>query len=172
MRPEFIKHWSELEAKDAKSYEDSDEPMCIEAPLGRALGLTRIGINHERLLPGHRTSYPHAESAEEEFIYVLEGSPHAWINGYLHQLSPGDAVGLPAGTGICHTFINNSANEVRLLVVGEASKAENRIHYPKNPHYELTREDRWISPPEQAFGGHDGLPDVRPGDEGSLPASR
>ena len=172
MRPEFIKHWSELEAKDAKYYEDSDEPMCIEAPLGRALGLTRIGINHERLLPGHRTSYPHAESAEEEFIYVLEGSPHAWINGYLHQLSPGDAVGLPAGTGICHTFINNSANEVRLLVVGEASKAENRIHYPKNPRYELTREDRWISPPEQAFGGHDGLPDVRPGDEGSLPASR
>ncbi|XBS71789.1 cupin domain-containing protein [Acerihabitans sp. KWT182] len=160
MRPEFIKHWSELEGPEAKSYEDSDEPMCIESPLGRALGLTRIGINHERLPPGHRTSYPHAESAEEEFVYVLEGHPHAWINGVLYPLSPGDAVGLPAGTGICHTFINNSEEEVRLLVIGEASKPENRIHYPKNPRYEQTRQDRWAAPPAQEFGKHNGSPDI------------
>lgn len=31
-------------------------------------------------------------------------------------------MGFPAGTGVCHTFINNTDEEVRLLVVGEANK--------------------------------------------------
>ncbi len=51
--------------------------FSIGAPLARKLGLGRIGIHHERLPPGRRTSYPHAESDEEEFVYVLEGYPEA-----------------------------------------------------------------------------------------------
>ncbi|MGP4881084.1 cupin domain-containing protein, partial [Klebsiella pneumoniae] len=103
-----------------------------------------------------RTSYPHAESDEEEFIYVLEGYPEVWINGYLWKLEPGDSVGFPAGTGICHTFLNNTEQEVRLLVVGEANKKYNRIYYPLNPGYAATRQDRWVDHPPQFFGPHDG----------------
>ncbi|MGD8107967.1 cupin domain-containing protein [Pantoea sp. FN0302] len=158
-RPGFIRHWQELEAPDEAHYSGSSEHMGIGAPLGRALGLTRIGIHHERLLPGRRLSYPHAESAEEEFVYVLEGQPDVWINGELYSLQPGDAVAFPAGTGICHTFINNGTAEARLLVVGEANKEENRIHYPLNPEYEATRSDRWRDPPLQTLGAHNGLPD-------------
>jgi uncharacterized cupin superfamily protein len=51
----------------------------------------------------------------------------------LWKLEPGDSVGFPAGTGICHTFINNTDDEVRFLVVGEANKKHNRIYYPLNP---------------------------------------
>lgn len=91
--------------------------MSIGASIGCLLGLVRIGIHHERLPPGRRTSYPHAESAEEEFVYVLEGTPDVWIDGTLLRLAPGDAVAFPGGTGICHTVLNNT--EVRLLVVGE-----------------------------------------------------
>lgn len=90
--------------------------MCIGAPFGRHFGLTRLGIHHERLLPGRRTSYPHAESAEEEFVYVIEGAPDVWLDGELYRLGPGDAVGFPAGTGIAHTFLNNTEEDVRLLV--------------------------------------------------------
>ncbi|YCH29881.1 cupin domain-containing protein [Erwinia sp. PK3-005] len=158
-RPAFIRHWQELEEPDESHYRDSNEHMGIGAPLGRALGLTRIGIHHERLLPGRRLSYPHAESAEEEFVYVLDGHPHVWINGELHALQPGDAVAFPAGTGICHTFINNGTEEARLLVIGEANKEENRIHYPLNADYEATRKDRWHNPPTQPLGPHNGLPD-------------
>ena len=129
-RPDFIRHWSALECADDAHYANDTELMSIGAPLGKTLGLTRIGIHHERLPPGRRTSYPHAESAEEEFVFVLEGAPDVWIDGHLHRLAAGDAVGFPAGTGICHTFINNTADDVRLLVVGEANKAENRIRYP------------------------------------------
>jgi uncharacterized cupin superfamily protein len=156
-RPSFIRHWRELEKPDTSRYPGSDELLSIGAPIGQLLGLTRIGIHHERLPPGRRTSYPHAESAEEEFVFVLEGHPDAWIDGTLHRLAPGDAVGFPAGTGICHTFLNNTDAEVRLLCIGEKPKPENRIHYPMNPEHEKTRQDAWTDVTPRVLGGHDGM---------------
>lgn len=154
--PDFISHWRELEQPDNAHYPGDTELLSLRAPLARKLGLTRIGIHHERLPPGRRTSYPHAESAEEEFVFVLEGTPDVWIDGNLHRLDPGDAVAFPAGTGVCHTFLNNTAAEVRLLVIGEVSKPENRIRYPLNEAYEATRADRWVDWPKRAIGPHDG----------------
>ncbi len=159
-RPAFIKHWTELEAPEAGHYPGDTERMAFGAPLARAFGLARLGIHHIRLLPGRRSSYPHAESAEEEFAYVLEGTPDVWIDGHLHRLAPGDAVGFPAGTGICHSFLNNTSEEVRLLVVGEPTKDENRIRYPKHEAYEATRKDAWTDWPAREMGPHDGKPRV------------
>ena len=160
-RPKCIAHWKDLERDKPHGYRGSDERMGFDASVGERLGLTRIGIHHLRVPPGRRISYPHAESAEEEFVYVIEGRPDAWIDGVLHPLTPGDCVSFPAGTGICHTFMNNTDDEVRLLVIGEASKVENRIHYPLNKDYEATREDRWIDPPQRTRGSHDGRPSRR-----------
>jgi len=154
--PKFIRHWRELEGADEDHYADSSELLSIGAPIGQLLGLTRIGIHHERLPPGRRTSYPHAESAEEEFVFVLEGNPDVWIDGRLYNLKPGTAVAFPAGTGICHTFLNNTESEVRLLVIGEKPKPENLVHYPMNPGYESTRKDAWSDVPPRDLGGHDG----------------
>lgn len=159
-RPSCIAHWSAIETPDDSHYDGDDELMGVGAPLGKHFGLTRIGIHHERLPPGRRTSYPHAESAEEEFVYVIEGTPDVWLDGVLHRLAPGDAVGFPAGTGICHTFINNTVDEVRLLVVGETAKAENRIFYPRNPDLQTKRNDWWADAPDQPLGDHDGLSDA------------
>jgi uncharacterized cupin superfamily protein len=155
-RPSFIKHWTELENPEAGHYPGDTELMTFGAPLARKLGLTRIGIHHVRLLPGRRTSYPHAESTEEEFVYVLEGTPDAWIDGNLHRLKPGDSVAFPAGTGICHSILNNTHEEVRLIVIGETAKDENRIYYPLNAEYLATRNDRWEDWPERPMGPHDG----------------
>ena len=146
-RPSFIAHWSEIERPDDWHYDQDDELMSIGAPFGGAFGLTKLGIHHERLPPGRRTSFPHAESAEEEFVYVIEGEPDVWLDGHLHRLKPGDAVGFPAGTGIAHTFLNNTEAEVRLLVVGERSKPENRIFYPLNPDRKPLRADWWDDHP-------------------------
>jgi uncharacterized cupin superfamily protein len=158
-RPSCIAHWTEIEGPDDSHYKGDDELMSIGAPLARHFGLTRIGIHHERLLPGRRTSYPHAESTEEEFVYVIEGTPDLWLDGVLHRLKPGDAVGFPAGTGQCHTFINNTESEVRLLVVGETPRADNRIYYPRNPERKPMRTDWWDDVPARPMGDHDGLPD-------------
>jgi uncharacterized cupin superfamily protein len=159
-RPDFIAHWTGLEDAEAHGYRGDDERMGFDASVGEKLGLTRIGIHHVRVPPGRRISYPHAESAEEEFVFVIEGRPDAWIDGVLHPLSPGDSVAFPAGTGICHTFMNNTAEEVRLLVVGEKPKPENRIRYPLNQAHELTRQDRWLDPPTRPMGPHDGRPRI------------
>lgn len=154
-----IAHWTEVEKPYDSHYSGDDELMSIGAPLADHFGLTRLGIHHERLPPGRRTSYPHAESAEDEFVHVIEGAPDVWLDGVLHRLKPGDSVGFPAGTGLCHTFINNTDAEVRLLVVGERHKPENRIYYARNPERKGQIEDWWDDWPERPLGDHDGLSD-------------
>ena len=158
-RPAAIVHWTDIEKPEAFHYRGDDELMCIGAAFGRHFGLNKLGIHHERLSPGRRTSYPHAESAEEEFVYVIEGTPDVWLDGVLHRLRPGDGVGFPAGTGIAHSFLNNTEADVRLLVVGEKHKPENRIFYALNPERQAFIDDWWDDPPARQRGDHDGLPD-------------
>ncbi len=161
-RPRFIKHWKEVQEADDSHYPGSDELLSIGSPFGRTFGLTRLGIHHELLLPGRRTSYPHAEKTEEEFVYVIEGNVDAWIDGEIFPLAAGDAVGFPAGTGISHTFINNSAEPARLLVVGDRNRADNQLVYPRNPERRAQLgKDWWEDAPERPLGPHDGLPDAR-----------
>lgn len=157
-RPACIAHWTEAEGPDDSHYPGDDELMSIGAALGRRFGLTRLGIHHERLPPGRRTSYPHAESDEQEFAFVLAGTPDLWLDGELHRLAPGDSVGFPAGTGQAHAFINDTDVEVRLLVVGEASRRTNRVVYPLNPERREAIEDWWDDAPARTLGPHDGMP--------------
>ena len=93
------------------------------------------------------------------YAAFIEGNPDAWIDGYLHRLEPGDGVGFPAGTGICHTFINNTDRTVRLLVVGEASRPDNHIYYPLNPERRPLRQDWWDDAPQRPLGPDNGLPE-------------
>ena len=159
-RPPFIKHFSEIQEPDDAHYPESEELLSIGAPFSKHFGMTKIGVHHEVLPPGRRTSYPHAESAEEEFVYVIEGTPDAWIDGVLHRLQPGDGVGFPAGTGIAHCFINNSDDFVRLLVIGERDKSYNRIFYPLNPELKKRKGWRWWDDvPARERGPHNGKPD-------------
>jgi uncharacterized cupin superfamily protein len=155
-----IQRWEDLEAGEW-SYNNSDEKMGRDADYGRHFGFKSLGIHHVRLEPGRRTSFPHAESAEDEFVYVIDGTPDVWIDGHLHRLRPGDAVGFKAGTGIAHTFLNNSDAEVRLIVAGDMPRAENRIVYPMNPDRRPLRDDWWEDAPAQVLGPHDGKPDPR-----------
>src|SRR4051812_6731295 len=159
-RPPFIVSTSELPER-SHVYPQSDEPMGPMRRAGSAAGLVRIGINVQRLAPGQRSSWPHAESDEEEFVYVIEGEVDAWIDGEIHRMVAGDFAAFPAGTGICHCFINNSEREALLLVGGEPAKASNRIVYPVNPsrRTDLKESDWWHDAPPRKLGSHDGLPD-------------
>ncbi len=162
-RPSNILRWRAIEAPGPRRYDGDDEPMEIGADYGRHFGFARLGIHHVRLSPGHRTSFPHAESEEDEFVYVLEGTPDVWLDGHLHRLAPGEAVGFPAGDGLAHSFINNSEAEVRLMVVGDRPRPGNRVFYPLNPAEMAGRDDAWTDPPARLRGPHDGLPDRRRG---------
>lgn len=159
-RPPEIVRWEDLEGPEW-SYRNATEKMGRDADYGRHFGFKALGLHHVRLAPGRRTSFPHAESAEDEFVYVIEGTPDVWLDGHLHRLAPGDAVGFPAGTGLSHSFLNNTAAEVRLLVAGDRPKRRNRIVYPLHPERKAIRKDWWDDAPVRELGPHDGMTDRR-----------
>ncbi|MBC7457952.1 MAG: GNAT family N-acetyltransferase [Bdellovibrionaceae bacterium] len=129
----------------------------IDANYTKFFKSVRIAVHWVKLLPKQRSSCPHAESLEEEFIYVVSGRPHVWINGFIYQLEPGHAVGFPAGTGIAHCFLNNTDLDVEMIVLGERTKKENKCSYPINHELKKSRNDIWWNEcPKQSLGGHDG----------------
>ena len=155
-----VVHYSAIEDEARNYYPGSDESFAFGAAFSSHFGLMRLGVHHERLPPGKRTSWPHAEADEEEFIYVIEGTPDLWFDGHVRRLKPGDGVGFPAGTGIAHVLINNTESDVRLLVAGEASRQRSRIDYPLHPkRNEEIGTRHWKDKPAQAIGPHDGKPD-------------
>jgi uncharacterized cupin superfamily protein len=117
------------------------EKLSIYRHLSRAAGSQRIGFSYERLLPGRRTSFTHAHSDEEEFVYVLSGTCHVRIVEPGSEpreipLRPGHAVSFPPGTGIAHTFVNRGDTECALLVVGECRPDTDRVFYSDDPEYD------------------------------------
>ncbi len=161
-RPECIKHYSEIQEPDNSCYatSNSNELLSIGSPFGRHFGFQRLAIHHELLPPGRRTSWPHAEKTEEEFVYVIEGNPDAWIDGNLFRLNPGDGVGFKPGAGVAHTFINNTDTDVRLMVVGDTNRTDNKCFYPLHPdRNRLIGDFCWHDAPTRELGPHDGLPD-------------
>ena len=159
--PACVVDWRKIK-NDGTTYPGDDERMAMWSHLSVALGLTRIGVGHDFLPPGRRTSWPHAEFDEEEFVYVVEGEPDAWIDGHLHRLRPGDAAGFPDRTGIAHCFINNTDKPVRLITVGEASRRRSKCIYPLHPkRNNEIGEGLWKDAPKRKLGPHDGMPDLR-----------
>jgi uncharacterized cupin superfamily protein len=160
-RPPFIIASASV-PENSHQYPNSAEYTGHQRAIGKAAGLLKIGVNLVRLPSGTRSSWPHAEEKEEEFVYVLEGEVEAWIDGFVHPMRSGDFAAFPAGTGICHCFINNGAREALLLVGGDASRPDNRIYYPLHlqRRHDLPSSEWWEDVPEHAMGAHDGMPDV------------
>ena len=161
-RPPFIVSTQGL-PESQWSYPGSTEKHAHKRDLGERAGLVRIGLNVLRVPPGHRTSWPHAEEKEEEFVYVVSGAVDAWVDGELYAMRAGDLAAFPAGTGISHTFLNNGTEDATLLVGGEADKRENRIFYPLHPSREndMPWSRWWSDVPKRALGPHDGLPNAQ-----------
>jgi uncharacterized cupin superfamily protein/predicted GNAT family acetyltransferase len=110
---------------------------------GEAFKTQKIGIHSVVLSPKSQSSYLHAESLEEEFIYVVSGHPHLFINGYIYQLEAGMFAGFPPGTGIIHNLINNTEANVELIVIGERTKLENKYLYPLNLEFKPEHQKDW-----------------------------
>ena len=103
--------------------------MRYNRRLGDHAGLRNFGVNLTRIVPGGQSSYRHAHSRQDEFVYVLEGDVVLQTDGGEQTLTAGMCAGFPAGTGDAHRFVNRSAHDAVLLVIGDRSSGD-EISYP------------------------------------------
>lgn len=98
--------------------------------LGDAVGLTQFGVNLQRLPPGQWSAQRHWHTAEDEFVYVLEGEGVLVTDAGEQVLRPGDCAGFPAGAPNGHHIQNRSDRELVLLEIGSRRPAEDGCDYP------------------------------------------
>ena len=98
--------------------------------LGDAAGLTQYGVNLLRLPPGVWSSQRHWHTAEDEFVWVLEGEVVLVTDEGEQLLVAGDCAGFPAGAPNGHHLQNRSTQEAVLLEVGSRRPDEDGCDYP------------------------------------------
>ena len=99
-------------------------------PLGDVFGLTVFGVNLTRLAPGAWSALHHRHGAQDEFIYVLQGTPTLITDAGETQLAPGMCAGFPAN-GSAHHVENRSAADVVILEVGDRGAGDSVV-YPND----------------------------------------
>jgi len=98
--------------------------------LGDAAGLEDFGVNLLRLPPGAWSSQRHWHSAEDEFVYVLEGEVVLVSDSGEELLRAGDCAGFKAGVKDAHHLQNRAAREACVLEIGSRKVAEDEGDYP------------------------------------------
>lgn len=100
----------------------------VKHVLGEPFGLKAFGVNLTRLPAGARSSLHHRHSAQDEFLYVLQGRPTLITDAGELELAPGMCAGFPAG-GTPHHLENRTAHEVVTLEVGDRAGGD-EVTYP------------------------------------------
>lgn len=97
--------------------------------LGEHAGLKNFGVNLTRIIPGGQSSFRHAHSRQDEFVFVLDGEVVLETDCGAQVLTAGMCAGFPAGSGDAHRFVNRTTRDVRLLVIGDRTP-DDEISYP------------------------------------------
>ncbi|WP_374486163.1 cupin domain-containing protein [Zoogloea sp.] len=112
-------------------------------PLGDLFGLGNFGVNLVRMAPGAVSALRHAHSRQDEFIYVLSGTPTLRTDQGETRLEPGMCAGFRAGSGDAHCLVNLSEEEVVYLEVGDRSEGD-AVSYPDDDLQALREDGRWV----------------------------
>jgi len=123
----------------------------LKRPLGDFFGLKNFGVNHTRLAPGAVTALRHHHSRQDEFIYVISGTPTLVTETDARLVEPGMCVGFRAGEPSSHHLVNNTDQEVMLLEVGDRTAGDS-VTYPYDDIQATLVDGRW------AFTHKDGKP--------------
>ena len=118
-------------------YPAPHDTLCRERrrwALGDAVGLDQFGVNLMRLPPGQWSSQRHWHSAEDEFVWVLEGEvvlveDPVGEGGGETVLRPGDCAGFKAGVANGHHLENRSDREAVLLEMGSRRPDQDTCTY-------------------------------------------
>jgi uncharacterized cupin superfamily protein len=120
-----------VEAVSKSSYPEPYRSLVMpreKRRLGDALGLTRIGINRTTLAPGKVSAMCHWHTAEDEFVYVLDGEVVLRTSKGEQVLRAGMCAGFPAGVEDGHQLINRSEQPAVYLEISNRD-AEDTAYY-------------------------------------------
>ena len=101
----------------------------IKRPLGDQFGLTIFGVNLTTLKPGAISALRHAHTKQDEFVYILEGTPVLVTDEGETQLKPGMCAGFKAGTGNAHHLVNRGKHDVVYIEIGDRTAGDS-ASYP------------------------------------------
>jgi uncharacterized cupin superfamily protein len=144
-----------LPESNATSYPEPYRPANQQRwnrRLGNHAQLTNFGVNLTRIIPGGQSSSRHAHSRQDEFVYVLSGEVELETDAGVEVLRAGMCAGFPAGTGNAHRFVNRSATDVLLLVVGDRTSGD-EVSYP-----DIDMHGRMGADGKYTFAHKDGTP--------------
>jgi uncharacterized cupin superfamily protein len=110
-------------------FEKGDRFALANKPLGRATGARGIGCSWYEVPPG-RTAFPnHYHCANEESVYVLEGSGTLRIGAGEVVVGPGDYATFPVGPAHTHQLLNTGNGPLRYLCFSTMQPTE-VVGYP------------------------------------------
>jgi uncharacterized cupin superfamily protein len=95
--------------------------------LGDLFGLRNFGVNLTRLAPGSMSALRHAHAKQDEFIYVLQGTPTLRTDEGATLLSPGMCAGFRSGTGNAHHLVNETSEDVVYLEIGDRTPGDSAV---------------------------------------------
>jgi uncharacterized cupin superfamily protein len=122
-----------------------------KSQLGEIFGLANFGVNLTRLAPNAVSALRHAHTRQDEFVYILQGHPTLHPDEGHSRLSPGMCAGFKAGRGNGHRLINETAEEVVCLEVGDRSTGDEAV-YPDDDLKAVLVDGTW------RFTRRDGTP--------------
>jgi uncharacterized cupin superfamily protein len=152
-----------IDVTSTKTVSGSRYPSPFDEPcrkrfrrcLGDAAALTQFGVNLTLLPPGAWSSQRHWHTAEDEFIYVVQGELTLVTDAGEEVLAAGDCAGFKAGTPDGHHLQNRTAQDALFLEVGSRRTEEDEALYPDI--------DLKALKGRAGFAHTDGRPYARPG---------
>ena len=110
--------------------------------LGDFFGLANFGVNLTRMVPNSISALRHAHTKQDEFIYILQGTPALHTDEGVTRLAPGMCAGFKAGTGNAHQLVNDTQEEVLYLEVGDRTPGDEGS-YPDDDICAKMVEGKW-----------------------------
>jgi uncharacterized cupin superfamily protein len=123
----------------------------VKRPLGDLFRLTNFGVNLTTLKPGAVSALRHAHTIQDEFVYILEGRATLVTDAGRTALRPGMCAGFKGGTGDAHHLVNETAEDVVYLEIGDRRPGD-AATYPDDDIAMVAVEGGW------RFAHKDGTP--------------
>lgn len=98
--------------------------------LGDVFGLNNFGVNLTVLKAGGESALLHRHTKQDEFIYILEGTPTLVTDKGEVEMAPGMCAGFPAD-GMAHQLVNRTDADVVYLEIGDRTPGD-AASYPND----------------------------------------